>query len=353
MKSQIIFCVILCLALGCSKQQQAPSSILPFTVTKVLTPETQELDDIRSQVSAFIKAKDYNKLDELAAKLRSSKEHYADGFWKLSEVYYTLNVSNNIYGIAMSYTIPDTLFENRLSELQDWINAKPDSITARLAFASVQIDYAWNARGGGWANTVTDKGWQLLSERLNEAAKTLREAGNMKEKCPVYWTLMTSLMVGMQLPKEQLNDIFNQAITYEPDFAGFYVSRANYLLPRWYGDQGEWENDLAKSADKRGGDDGDALYAQVIWRLNRSTAFDNIFQDNNLSWPRVKKGLEVLERRYPNSLAVKNEGAYLAIVARDAQAAREFFDDTKGQMDNTIWKSQYEFRSYATYAYTH
>jgi hypothetical protein len=351
MKGQIICYLILCSAFGYSKQQQAPSSILPFTVTTVLTPETKELVHIRSQVSTFLKGKDYDKLDELAAKLRSSKDHYPDGFWKLNEVYYALAVSNNIYGLEMFNNIPDTSFENRLAELQDWVKAKPESITARVALANVQVDYAWDARGGDHADKVKDEGWHLFGERLNEAAKTLLEITNMNDKCPTYWTLMISVGLGKQLPKEQLEDIFNQAIASEPDFVGYYVSRANFLLPRWYGSKGEWENELAKSADKMGGDDGDALYAQVVWSLNRHTYFDNIFKENNLSWPRVKKGFEVLERRYPNSLAVKNEGAYLAVFARDAQGAREFFDETKGQMDKTIWKSQGEFRSYATYAY--
>lgn len=95
------------------------------------------------------------------------------------------------------------------------------------------------------------------------------------------------------------------------------------------------------------------LYARVVWCLNRETYFDNIFHENDLSWQRVKKGFEVLEKRYPNSLAVKNEGAYLAVLAQDALTARKFFDDTKGQMDETIWRSQDEFRHFAIYAYTH
>ena len=274
---------------------------------------------------AFLAAKDYDKLDELAVKLRSSKDYYADGTWKLSELYYALAVSNNIYGMEMFSHIPDKPYEDRIAELRDWVTAKSDSITARLALANVQIDYAWNARGGGYADTVTDEGWRLLDKRLSEAARTLSEAKDMSEKCPWYWYEKMRLTGGMQFSRDQFDDIFNQAIVYEPNFAAYYTIRANFLLPRWYGSQGEWESDLAKSADNIGADDGDMLYAQVVWRLNRFTSFDNIFQENNLAWPRVKKGFEVLEKRYPNALAVKNEAAYLAVFAQDAQAAREIF----------------------------
>jgi hypothetical protein len=139
MKNKIICCLIPFLLLGCSKQQQVIPSTLPFKVTVVKTPETKELIGLMTQVTTLLETKDYNQLDELAAKLRSSKEHNADGAWKLSEVYYALGVSNNIFGMPMFDNIPDTAFEDRLADLRDWITAKPDSITARVALASVQV----------------------------------------------------------------------------------------------------------------------------------------------------------------------------------------------------------------------
>jgi hypothetical protein len=65
----------------------------------------------------------------------------------------------------------------------------------------------------------------------------------------------------------------------------------------------------------------------------------------------MKKGFEALEKRYPNALAVKNEAAYLAVFAQDAQTARKYFDETKGQADGSIWYSVDEFRRFASYTY--
>jgi hypothetical protein len=193
----------------------------------------------------------------------------------------------------------------------------------------------------------------LFNERLNEAAKTLNEAKDISEKCPWYWYKIMSIADRTQFSKNQFNDIFNQAIIYEPNFVAYYGIRANFLLPRWYGSPGEWENDLAKSADKIGGDNGDMLYAQVVWRVNRNTKFDNIFRENNLSWPRVKKGFEVLEKNYPNSLAVKNMGAKLAVIAHDEQTARKYFGEMNGQVDTSLWATQDEFLSFANSVYKH
>jgi Domain of unknown function (DUF4034) len=352
MKNKICCCLIPLLLLSCSKSPNVVASKSPSIVTRVVTPETKELDDIRTETSTFLQAKDYNKLDELATKFRSSKECYADGTWKLSEVYFALGVSNNIYGNSMYNNIPNTAFEHRLADLRNWITAKPTSITARIALANVQIDYAWNARGGDYASKVTDQGWQLFGEKLDEAAKTLSDAKDLDEKCPMYWTLMMRIALGQQLSRDAFDNIFNQAVHFEPNFVIYYGQRANFLLPRWYGNPGEWERDLTRSADKMGGDDGDVLYAQVVWRLNRSTHFDNIFQENNLAWPRVKSGLEILQSRHPNALVVKSEGARLAVLADDKEAARKYFDDINGQADATIWISREEFLRFASSAYT-
>ena len=174
MKNKIICCLIPFLLLGCSKQPHIIPSALSANASRIVTPETKELDVVRDQVMAFLAAKDYDKLDEFAAKLRSSKERNADGAWKLSEVYYALGVSNNIFGMPIFDNIPDKAFEERLADLQDWIIAKPGSITARVALACVQVDYAWNARGGDYASKVTNEGWRLFGERLIEAEKNLR-----------------------------------------------------------------------------------------------------------------------------------------------------------------------------------
>jgi len=125
---------------------------------------------------------------------------------------------------------------------------------------------------------LTDSGGQLFSDRLNQAMKVLDEAKGLKDKCPAYWTDQMDAAQGLGLNKTQFNDIFQQAINYESDFFHFYRVRAVYLMPRWYGGEGELEADLEKSADKLGGDDGDVLYARVVWGIHGNSSSDNIFK---------------------------------------------------------------------------
>jgi hypothetical protein len=216
-------------------------------------------------------------------------------------------------------------------------------------------NYAWGARGSGNADTVSDQGWKLFFERLNQATAILDDAKLLNEKCPLYWSTMMGIGLGLQISKEQFNDIFNQAIQAEPDYEGYYETRAVFLLPRWYGADGEWEKDLAQSADKIGGDDGDMLYAQIVWSIHRYDFGNsgNIFEENpQISWDRVDRGFAVIEKRFPNSLAAKNERAHLAALDGDKEKARAYFIQTQGNIDLSVWSAKGEFLDAANWAFS-
>lgn len=263
-----------------------------------------------AQVLLLLDSKDYDQLAGLADKLRTSKDRYADGRWKLEDIY---------NGLVPKRMAPDEEWEKRLTALGRWSVSRPDSITARVAWANAIVQYAWKARGTGLADKVTEEGWQLFFKRLAEAAKVLKEAKALKEKCPFYWEVVLWADLGLQANKSRFNLDFDEAIKFEPDFVHFYTSRATYLLPRWYGSENEWHSDLINAADKIGGENGDLLYAQVLWHMHQR--YNQItIEDDPQSRARSDKGFEVIEKRFPNSLAAKIEQAHLPFDAKYAKA---------------------------------
>jgi tetratricopeptide (TPR) repeat protein len=278
------------------------------------SPENTVTNQIGKQALALFEAGDYDKLESLAAQLRSSKECYADGVWKLASIY---------DGLVPSNQAPDENWDARILAIGRWAVAKPDSITARVAWANLLVSYAWKARGSGEVNTVSRTGWQLFNQRLVEAARVLKEAKTFKEKCPLYWRVVMIDALGLQASRAQFNSIFDEAIKFEPDCEAYYYRRAIYLLPQWYGSEGEWQSDLTKSADKLGGEKGDMLYAQVVWNMHRRYDMDPFLDknlDNHLSWVRLDKGFDLIGIKSPDILAVKIEQAQLAALFNDTQA---------------------------------
>jgi hypothetical protein len=350
MKLRIICLLLPLFLLSCSKKPTEaerrsaiqPSPSVPFQITVEETPEAKEQGEIKNQAISFLKNKDYDKLEELAAKYRTSKECYADGIWKLMIAY---------DAVASGNLSSKSDWEARQKEIQDWIAAKPESPTAQIAMARFLREYAWIARGSGWASTVSDAGWKSFGDRLNQAWDILDGAKNLKEQCPVYWSARLGIALGLQLDKTQFNRIFTQAIRAEPDFQYYYRMRAVYLLPRWYGEEGEWENDLAQSADRIGGEKGDMLYARVVWDIHHYGSSIDVFEGNKISWERVDRGFAAILKQFPDSLAAKNERAHLAGLAGDREKARKYFIQTEGKVDLSAWHAKGEFIDAANWAF--
>lgn len=330
--SAAVFC-------GCSKQptvSHAPEMAAPptpsgtvtgFPFRAVQTVEAKEQAEIRQQALALLFAGDYDGLEALAAKHRTSRESYANGMWKLYYVYEGLELKNE----------PETVWLDRLKRLKDWNQNKPDSVTARVALGRFWSVYAWKARGGGWASTVTDEGWQKFGARLQKSAQALREAARMKEPCPLLWSSLQRFALGNEQDRSEYDKLFNQAIREFPDYEPFYNNRAIFLLPRWYGEDGELERDLEQSADRIGGEAGDIVYAQVVWYVHDYGSTTNVFAENHLSWKRTDRGFAAILKKFPDSLAAANEAAHLAALAGDPGAAQKYFQLTKSQVDVSQW----------------
>jgi hypothetical protein len=332
MKNKIVWLLLPLVFFGCSKK-----------ISVVVSPETKEMRAIDEQAMTLLQEKNYDGLDAYAKKMLDSKERYDGGAWKFYFVYDGLNLPGNA---------SDADWAARLAALQDWVNVRPDSITARVALANDLVSYAWKARGSDWASTVTDERWQLFGQRLNEAVKVLNAAQSLKEHSPLWWSVMMQAELGLSYPRPLCDATFKDATLEWPDYTPYYNRRAIYLLPRWHGTPGEWESDLNKSADRIGGEAGDLLYARVVWCIHQTHAYDNMFRQCALSWSRVNQGFEIMEKQFPDSIAAKSEHAYLATLAEDNAVARKYFDELGGKVDLSVWLTKDAFIELSSRAYS-
>ena len=96
--------------------------------------------------------------------------------WKIHEFYWAIN---DLQGHPSQQD-----WKDHLKPVQSWVAATPNSITARVVLAPAYIDYAWDARGGETGDTVTNSGWKLFGQRLEQAKATLDEASALPSQCP-------------------------------------------------------------------------------------------------------------------------------------------------------------------------
>ncbi len=97
------------------------------------------------------------------------------------------------------------------------------------------IDYAWDARGIGLANTVKDEGWKLMQERLEVADDALERAWAMDHAEPSAPTQMIGVELGQGKGRDVMERWWQRAMDADPDNVQACRSKRYYLEPKWYG----------------------------------------------------------------------------------------------------------------------
>lgn len=99
-----------------------------------------------------------------------------------------------------------------------------------------EITQAWEARGRGWANTVSDEGWRLFSQHLATARAALERAQKSAPSQPAIAMSLMRVELGESHAAE-LRAQFDRAVQAQFDYLPAYNSLRNALLPRWFGSE--------------------------------------------------------------------------------------------------------------------
>jgi hypothetical protein len=140
---------------------------------------------------------------------------------------------------------------------------------------------------------------------------------------------------GPGLERADYDDLVAEARAFEPAFWGYHVDRAYSLLPRWYGEPGDWEAYAERASNDLQGV-GAAVYARIILELRRN--YGNIFQESDASWPKTREGLQHLREAHPRSIGFTHVSALLAVMAGDREVAREMFDQIGEDYLKSVWR---------------
>jgi hypothetical protein len=215
----------------------------------------------------------------------------------------------------------------------------PASVTARVAAADILVSAAWKARGTGYASEVSEENFRLFKERHAAARKILEETEKLPESCPVFYDVLLHLARGQGWEREEYERLFAKAVDLDPLYTDFYVEKAYYLLPQWYGRPGEWEKFAETSAEAVKDPAGMELYARIIWNMSRvyGTKGEDLFKKTDVSWPKMRQGFIEADKRYPGSLITLNGFAWFACLAGDKETAKGLFARLGDGYDPSVW----------------
>jgi hypothetical protein len=304
----------------------------PVELQRSVSSNGLDEEGYKYQVEGYLFQKDYEALERTAHEARSSQARFRGGTWQLFDFYDALKEPI----VRDEPTGED--WRSHIASLKAWESAWPESVTARIALAFAYETYGSQARGTGYADSVSDMGWKLNAERDELAASTLTEAAKLKEKCPFWFEAMQGIAISQGWDKSRARKLLEQAVAFEPHYYHYYREYANFLLPKWYGEPGEAEAFAEQVSNQVGGSEGKFLYFEIA-SVVMCCDPDNS-QLGNLSWPKVKEGYTALGQLYGYSNLKMNRFAYMSVEAHDTVAAQQAFAGIGDDWNHIVWCSR-------------
>ena len=144
----------------------------------------------------------------------------------------------------------------------------------------------------------------------------------VSEKTPDdYFRMVLNLAKDQGWDLEKTDKYAELLMKHAPRYAPAHTAIADYLMPRWHGKPGDSEAYARKVADRIGGPDGAAVYAQVAMDLARYytpnvSSRDFMIQDLGFDLDRVWEGLTHLHKQSPDASSVVREADLYRVASR-------------------------------------
>ena len=311
---------------------------------KAEAPAVDPQEPFKEDVRTALRQEQFDRLDRLGDELLKTKARFPGGDWK------SYRFQGALAAPAAGATDSDEIWERQIAVLQRWHASHPDSMAAVVALTDAMVGWGWKARGEGFAETVTPQGWRLLRERTAAVEPLLLEIGQRVSRTPDWYRDMIDVGRVQNWNRERVEALFEEAIALEPRYLHVYSAMARYLMPRWQGKDGDWEDFAQRTAERLGGREGSVVYGHIAWQISKYYGGADFYKRNRVSWSRVKQGFVDRETLYGFSLRNLNAFCLLAGSAADRQTTRELFARIGDAWDVDVWKERRYFDEYREWA---
>lgn len=193
-----------------------------------------------------------------------------------------------------------------------------DSAGIHYLRGELAVRRAWRARGGGYANTVTEDGWRVFREQLDIALIELERAWELDPSEVAVAGEMIKVCKGLGLGREKMERWFQRGLASGGEPSTLSLNKHDYLAGRWHGSM---EEQLAFSRECL----GNAAYgwraSLLLWETHEEhRRFGKLpiayFAEREV-WSDIKSSFTAYLAFNPESAFYRMHYAYHAWLAKD------------------------------------
>ena len=287
-------------------------SILLFATKAIALGESNiPFDAARDRYWNMLVSEKYKQLEHESKSAREDLAPLADGQPRLAAFY--AGVSGCLTSGCRN-TLSSADWKLRFEKLKKWVASDPNSNTAKIALATYDLEYGWAARGQGPVDTVTPLAMAIFREYVDRARVRLIGLENIGKSDPGWYTSLLRVARSQGWPRKDFIALYGEALNKFPGYIPIYYEMATYLAPRWYGSIPELRSYIDEVTKNTYSTMGGTLYTRLNWLMST----DNMFQNGQASWGRMRMGFERIIKDYPDPWNINNY-AMFACLAGDSE----------------------------------
>jgi membrane associated rhomboid family serine protease len=226
--------------------------------------------------------------------------------------------------------------------IADWRRAIPNSITADLVESMAFTEWAWSARGNGYANSVSSQNMAAYTFRTEMAAAALEEIADRAATNPLWYTLSLDVGLDQGIDKEKLKEIFDDGEAQSRRYRPLYTRMLRILMPRWGGSFDDVDAFINQVYEKSATARGYERYAELYTRYARIEGDEiDFFEETRAIWSGIRTGYLGLLKRYPKSDVLLNDFAYMACRAEDGVTYNQLRRAIGKRRSSIAWTTKY------------
>lgn len=205
------------------------------------------------------------------------------------------------------------------------------------------VDYAWDARGTGPSENVTEEQWSEFKSRLKSAQTALEAAWKANSERPETASLMIAVCTGLQIKRSTMEEWFARAMKLDPDSYSACMRKMTYLEPAWQGSVHELLGFGRQCLRSKNFDAGLPFVLVSAHRVLAQNKLAEHVKQHDIAWADVREVYEHALQSRPDDRQLLCEYGLLCEAVGHHKAAQEHLASVKGKFFDPPFKSKSEF----------
>jgi len=289
----------------------APEAI-PTSPLCAELPNWPDWSGTSSRVQSLFTEPDFDLIARAERELADSTQTFPNGDYYFDAWYWAL------------YVMFDQQPTRYRETLEKWKTATGGEGHVLLAEVMMRIGEGWEARGSGFANTVSPEAWAIYRARLEEADALLVSAPPALKKTGAWHALNLSLALQLNQERGADGPAFRSAVAVWPTYARIYKMAISLSSPRWGGSFNDVEAVVRYAYEKTKATEGAAWYANLYTDYFVGSS-QYTLRDSNANWTLMKKGFRDAMGK-PGTDGRLFSFAMMACQVRDREEAKRLYD---------------------------